>query len=78
MMYYNQYHAKLVIMARDGNKTAYDLITKDMDLIIDEEIIEWFFLCMKPEIYVDSPEHNRLKFLTNKFETSEVLAFEAF
>jgi len=65
-------HAKVVIMTRDGVIPIDEAHTM-LHCCTNPEIFEWLELSLKHEIYVDSPEHIRLKELTTKYETDKAI-----
>ena len=65
-------YSKIVIMCRDGQistKQAHEML-KGCEI---QEIWEWLFLSLNPEIYYNSAPHKRLNFLTDKYETQKAL-----
>jgi spore cortex formation protein SpoVR/YcgB (stage V sporulation) len=67
-----RYYTKLVIEARDGSQLAERTIeTQWYDIPL--EILQWYRLSMKNDIYVGSAEHMRLAQLNAKYETDDVL-----
>lgn len=68
-----EYWAKIVLLARDGDPKALEIM-QECPSNCPPEIIEWHLLSQDLSILCNSPENDRLCELDDKYETDAVYA----